>query len=289
MDKNIEKFYLDWEESEEQGMSLTDKVKAYLDEYGTYEREKLVIGMWESAYDNTPDKLVKYLTENKDKFPNLKELYFGDISWEECEVSWIQNTDLAPLVNSFDLETLTVKGGCGLRFKDMKSSSLKKLEIISGGTGKSVLNDIINAELPSLEHLEIYMGVDNYGFDGSIQDIIPFTKKENFPNLKYLGLKNSDIEDEICEAILAGDILPQLEILDLSYGTLGNKGVNMLLANIDKISHLKELNIHYNYAAEDILKQLQGELEKAGVKSHCDQGEADLDEDDDYRYPYITE
>lgn len=30
--------------------------------------------MWESAYDNTPDKLVKYLTENKDKFPNLKEL-----------------------------------------------------------------------------------------------------------------------------------------------------------------------------------------------------------------------
>ena len=133
------------------------------------------------------------------------------------------------------------------------------------------------------------MGVDNYGFDGSIQDIIPFTKKENFPNLKYLGLKNSDIEDEICEAVLAGDILPQLEILDLSYGTLGNKGVNMLLANIDKISHLKELNIHYNYAAEDILKQLQGELEKAGVKSHCDQGEADLDEDDDYRYPYITE
>lgn len=42
MDKNIEKFYLDWEESEEQGMSLTDKVKAYLDEYEHIE-EKLVI------------------------------------------------------------------------------------------------------------------------------------------------------------------------------------------------------------------------------------------------------
>ena len=146
MDKNIEKFYLDWEESEEQGIALADKVKAYLDEYGTYEGEKLVIGMWESAYDNAPDKLVEYLAENKDKFPNLKELYVGDISWEECEVSWIQNTDLAPLVNSFDLETLTVKGGCGLRFKEMKSSSLKKLEIISGGTGKSVLSDIVKAE-----------------------------------------------------------------------------------------------------------------------------------------------
>ena len=289
MDKNTEKFYLDWEESEEQGMILADKIKSYLDEYGTFDREKLVIGMWETAYDNAPDKLVKYLTENKDKFPNLKEIYWGDISWEECEVSWIQNTDLAPVVNSFDLETLTVKGGCGLRFENMKSSTLKKLEIISGGTGETVLSDIVKAELPALTHLEIYMGVDNYGFDGSIQDIIPFTKKENFPKLKYLGLKNSDIEDEICEAVLAGDILPQLEVLDMSYGTLGEKGVNMLLDNIDKISHLKELNIYYNYAPKELLEKLQGEMEKLGIKSYCDQGDADLDEEEEYRYPYITE
>ena len=289
MEKDIEKFYLDWEESEEQGVVLADKVKAYLDEHGTYNAEKLVIGMWESAYDNAPDKLVKYLVDNKEKFPNLKELYWGDISWEECEVSWIQNTDLAPVVNSFDLETLTVKGGCGLRFKEMKSSTLKKIEIISGGTGKSVLSDIVSAELPSLEHLEIYMGVDNYGFDGTIKDIIPFTKKENFPKLKYLGLKNSDIEDEICEAVLKGDILPQLEILDLSYGTLSDDGVDMLFEEIDKISHLKELNIYYNYASKKHLKKLKEKLDELGIKSHCDQGDADLDEEDDYRYPYITE
>ena len=47
MEKDIEKFYLDWEESEEQGVVLADKVKAYLDEHGTYNAEKLVIGMWE--------------------------------------------------------------------------------------------------------------------------------------------------------------------------------------------------------------------------------------------------
>ena len=289
MDKNTEKFYLDWEESEEQGMVLADKMKEYLDEYGIFDGEKLVIGMWETAYDNAPDKLVKYLAENKDKFPNVKELYWGDISWEECEVSWIQNTDIAPVINSFDLETVTVKGGCGLRFKDMKSKTLKKLEIISGGTGKSALSDIVKAELPLLEHLEIYMGVDDYGFDGSIQDIIPFTKKENFPKLKYLGLKNSDIEDEICEAVLEGDILAQLEELDLSYGTLGDKGVELLLANIDKISHLKELNIYYNYASKELLKKLQEEMDKLSIKLYCDQSDVDLDEEDDYRYPYITE
>lgn len=289
MDKNIDKFYLDWEESEEQGVVLSDKIKAYLDEHGIFEGEKLIIGMWETAYDNAPDKLVKYLVENKEKFPNLKELYWGDVSWEECEVSWIQNTDLAPVVNSFDLETLTVKGGSGLRFKNLKNNTLKKIEIISGGTGKGALGDIIKAELPVLEHLEIYMGVDDYGFDGSIKDIIPFTKKENFPKLKYLGLKNSDIEDEICEAVLAGDILPQLEVLDLSYGTLGDDGVKMLLDNIDKISHLKELNIYYNYASKDLLKKLKTEMDNLGIKFSYEQSDVDIDEDDDYRYPYITE
>jgi hypothetical protein len=289
MDKNIDKFYLDWEESEEQGVVLADKIQSYLDEYGTFEGEKLIIGMWESAYDNAPDKLVKYLVENKEKFPNLKELYWGDISWEECEISWIQNTNLAPVINSFDLETLTVKGGCGLRFKDMKSSNLKKLSIISGGTGKAVLGDILKAELPLLEHLEIYMGVDDYGFDGNIQDIIPFTKKENFPKLKYLGLKNSDIEDEICEAVLKGDILPQLEELDLSYGTLGDKGVTLLLENMDKLSHLKALNIYYNYASKNLLKKLKTEMDNLGIKLSYEQNDVDLDEDDDYRYPYITE
>ena len=75
----------------------------------------------------------------------------------------------------------------------------------------------------------------------------------------------------------------------MSYGTLGEKGVNMLLDNIDKISHLKELNIYYNYAPKELLEKLQGEMEKLGIKSYCDQGDADLDEEEEYRYPYITE
>ena len=37
------------------------------------------------------------------------------------------------------------------------------------------------------------------------------------------------------------------------------------------------------------LKKLKEKLDELGIKSHCDQGDADLDEEDDYRYPYITE
>lgn len=287
--KDTVKFYLDWEESEEKGVALENKVMEYINEHGKYENEELIIGMWEGAYEKDPKNLVDFLVKNAEKFPNLKKIYWGDISWEECEVSWIQNTDLAPLVNSFKLTSLTVKGGNGLRLKNMKSDTLKKIEIISGGTSKDTLNDIINSEIPNLEHLEIYMGVDDYGFDAKIKDMEPFVKKENFPQLKYLGLKNSDLEDEICELVLRGDILPQLEVLDLSYGTLSDKGVVLLINNIDKISHLKGLDLEYNYASKELLDKLKEQTDKFGIKLDMSQGEVDMDEENDWRYPYITE
>ena len=171
----------------------------------------------------------------------------------------------------------------------MKSDTLKKLEIISGGTSKDALNDIINSEIPNLEHLEIYMGVDDYGFDAKIEDMKPFVEKEKFPELKYLGLKNSDLEDEICELVLSGNILPQLEVLDLSYGTLSDKGVELLINNIDKISHLKGLDLEYNYASKELLDKLKEQTDKFGIKLDISQSEVDMDEENDWRYPYITE
>ena len=287
--KDTVKFYLDWEEREEKLAGIENKIKEYIDEHGKYENEELIIGMWEGAYEKDPKNLVDFLVKNAEKFPNLKKIYWGDISWEECEVSWIQNTDLAPLVNNFKLTSLTVKGGNGLRLKNMKSDTLKKLEIISGGTSKDALNDIINSEIPNLEHLEIYMGVDDYGFDAKIEDMKPFVEKEKFPELKYLGLKNSDLEDEICELVLSGNILPQLEVLDLSYGTLSDKGVELLINNIDKISHLKGLDLEYNYASKELLDKLKEQTDKFGIKLDISQSEVDMDEENDWRYPYITE
>lgn len=289
MDKDMGKFYLDWDESEEEGTTLAAKINAYLEEYGTFQGTKLEIGMWETAYESQPDNLAEYLVENKEKFPNLKELYWGDISYEECEVSWIQNTDIGSVVNSFAFEKVTAKGGCGLKFRNMKSDTLKELVVISGGTEKETLKNILDAELPNLEHLEIYLGVDEYGFDGKIEDIIPFTKKEKFPKLKYLGLKNSEIEDEICKVILESDILPQLEVLDLSYGTLGDEGVQLLLDNSDKISHLKELNIYYNYASKELLNKLKAEMEKLNISFSYEQDDVYEPETSSYRYPFITE
>ncbi|MCT4542210.1 MAG: STM4015 family protein [Vallitalea sp.] len=289
MKKDEIKFYLTWEEEEEEEITVVTKIQDYLNDYGKYENEKLIIGMWIGAYENSPNHIVEFLVKNAEQFPNLKEIYFGDMEGEECEISWINNTDLAPLINTFKVEKFTAKGGEGLRFNNIKSESLKSLSIISGGTDKETLNDLINAQLPNLERIEIYLGVSAYGFNAEIEDITPFIKRENFPKLKYLGLKNSEIQDEICEKVFEGDILKDLRALDLSLGTLGDKGAKVILDNIEKLSHLECFDLTYNYISENPLNEIGSKLKEYNVKFLSSQEDVYIDKDDEWRYPYITE
>ena len=281
------KFYLEYDEEDEK--TLAEEIEEYIEEHGTYEYEIIKIGYWEEAYDNTPESIIKYMVGNKLKFPNLKKIHLGDMDSEECEISWINHTDIAPLLNEFKLEELIVQGSVGLRLKNVKNDSLKELTIVCGGIPKEVLQDIVDAQVESLEHLELYIGVDNYGFDGDISDLEPFMKRNKFPKLKYLGLKNSEIQDEICEKVLASDIISGLEVLDLSLGTLSDKGGKLILENIDKLSHLKKLDLTYNYISDDIIEKIEEAFNDLNVEILTDRDDVYLDDDDDWRYPYITE
>ncbi|MCT4620556.1 MAG: STM4015 family protein [Marinisporobacter sp.] len=284
------KFYLEYEE-EENHITLVQKISDYINEHKIYEYEALTIGYWEEAWDNDPEAIIKYLVENKSKFPHLKKIHLGDMEGEECEISWINHTDVSPLVKAFDIEELTITGAGGLRLVDISGDSLKKLTIISGGISKEVLEDIKNAKLPNLEYLELYLGVEDYGFDGSLSDLEPFMKKENFPNLKYLGLKNSEIEDAICSKIMDESIIENLEILDLSLGTLGDTGANEILKNVEKLTNLKKLDLTHHYIADELVKKIENAFAKTNVELLIDKGDAEsyMYDDEEWRYPYITE
>lgn len=113
-------------------------------------------------------------------------------------------------------------------------------------------------------------------------------QRERFPKLKYLGIKNSEIQDEICNEIFKSNILEGLEVLDMSYGTLSNKGADIIIENIDKLKNLKEFNIEYNFISEDLLMKLENKLEKLNIKYLTSQEDV-YDMDEEYRSPFITE
>lgn len=187
----------------------------------------LIIGDWGQAYENSSEEVVEALVTHSASFPALRKLFIGEMGYEECEISWITQSDLSPLLPAFpELQSLTIQGGNELSLAELKHDKLEELIIISGGLGKAVLDHIATSQLPNLRKLELYLGVEDYGFDGSLADLLPLIEVGKFPKLTYLGLKNSQIQDEIAGALANAPILDQLDTLDLSLGTLSDEGRN---------------------------------------------------------------
>jgi predicted DNA-binding WGR domain protein len=281
--KNARRIAVGYDEAEE-GKTLLEKVTAFLDGAQATELDSLVIGGWEEAYENSPQEALDYLFANSARLPALKEIFVGDIDYEECEISWIIQANYTRLFAAFpQLERLHIKGSNSLVLSDepLRHENLKALTIECGGLPKSIIETIAGAHLPNLEYLNLYIGVDEYGFDGTLDDLRPFMTKELFPKLKYLALADSEIADEIAIAIAEAPVLDILETLDLSKGTLSDKGGEALIAS-SKIRHLKRLDLHYHFLSNETIATLKG------LDLVLDVSEQQNLEDD-WRYPSVTE
>src|SRR5262249_24887366 len=183
----------------------------------------LVVGAWEEMFeDGASARIVEALVVARDRLPNLRALFFGDIISEECEISWIRQTDISPLFDAYPrLEYFCVRGAEGLQLGALRHQNLKSLIIQSGGLGAAVTRAAISADLPALEHLELWLGTPEYGGTTAIADLEPLLSGTRFPSLGYLGLRDSAIADQIAVAIAPAPILERIRILDLSLGMLG--------------------------------------------------------------------
>jgi hypothetical protein len=77
-----------------------------------------------------------------------------------------------------------------------------------------------------------------YGFDGSIADVESLLVPGQFPALKYLRLRDTEIADQFAAAVAKSPVINQLEVFDLSLGALGDEGGQALL-DCPAITNLK--------------------------------------------------
>lgn len=253
--------------------------------------EEIVIGYWGECWDEDEDGVqivIDGIIENKEKFSHIKSLFVGDMDFEECEVSWIVQADYSKLWEAMpQLEKLTIKGSNELELGDIDHSSLKHLEIICGGLPVSVIQSIQKANLPELQTLLLYIGIENYGFDGDISTIKDLLAQSDFPKLSYLGITDSEIQDEITEAVLDSKYISQIETLDLSMGSLTDKGGQLLLENIPTYTNIKKLELEYHFMSGKMMKKLEN-LDGVEVNV-ADPQEADEYDGEVYYYPMLTE
>ncbi|MEU3252580.1 STM4015 family protein [Streptomyces sp. NPDC006997] len=226
----------------------------------------LVVGQWGEVYDNDSGVVVRRIVAARDRLTGLRAVFIGDLEMEEAEISWIQQSDVTPVLDAYPLlEELGVRGGSGLRFPAVRHERLRTLSFEAGGLPGEVVRGVAASELPALEYLEMWFGVEEYGGDATVADLAPVLGGGRFPALHHLGLRNSEIQDEIAAAVASAPVVAQLRSLDLSLGVLTDEGLTALLDG-QPLTHLTWLDLHHNFVSDAVAQRTRDALEAAGVE-----------------------
>ncbi|HEY7310228.1 MAG TPA: STM4015 family protein [Gemmataceae bacterium] len=283
----IYRIRLTYSEEDDERMSLTDKLGVFLEDPAAEQAQGLVIGTWGGvdSVDQTSGPIVEALVTARDKLPNLKHLFLGDIVTEENEVSWIEQSDVSPLLAAYpDLHEFRVRGSNNLSFGTLKHKNLKTLAVETGGLPVSVVREVCAAKLPALEHLELWLGEEDYGWDGTVADLEPLLSGKLFPKLRYLGLRDSSVANEVASAVAKAPVLKKIRVLDLSLGNLGDEGAKALLGS-PNVAKLEKLDIHHHFVSNEVVAQLKA----LGIEVDASEHMKPWDFDPDHRYIAVSE
>ncbi|QLE42900.1 HEAT repeat domain-containing protein [Nostoc sp. C052] len=239
--------------------NLPSKLSRLLQEPNAEKLEALVFGLWAETSQTDSSSIVQALVDAKQRLTNLKAIFIGDLTSEDSEISWIQQSDISPILQAYPkLEILQIRGGDGLQFSPpIRHNHLKALIVETEGLSRDTVAQICQMNLPALEHLELWFGSEDYGGDCWVEDLNQIIFAEKFPNLVYLGLRNSQFTDELINPIVSSPIINSLSILDLSMGTLTDVGAEELL-NSQAINNLDILNISENFLSQEMIDKFSG-------------------------------
>jgi len=243
----------------------------------------LVIGAW--TYEDILEEsstVTTALANARDRMPHLRALFVGDILREECEISWINHSPMAALLDSYpELQYFRVRGANGLRFPNLQHANLRSLTIESGGLPGDLLQDIFAADLPELEHLELWLGSENYGA-ADVNALTTLLQGGLFPKLRYLGLRNYDQIDALTPMLASAPILERIATLDLSLGNLSDDGAAHLISAADTLKKLDQVDLHHHFLTNEVIEQIRN----SGIQANVAQ---QLQADDGYRYIHASE
>ena len=212
----------------------------------------------------------------------LRKLVIGD---DVDQISWYHVGKLGTLWPAVPkLEILEIEAG-SFDLGELELPAMRRAIFKTGGLSQASGKAIAAAKWPTIEHLEIYYGDDDYGGDCTIKQVLPLLARTDLPALRRLGLMDSMFSDELVAALPTSKLLPQLEHLDLSYGLLSDDGAKTIAAHRDAFAHLTVLDVSHNYLTPTGVKLLRGVANKviSGDQKQLDE------ENPEWRYVTVSE
>ncbi|MCP2343829.1 leucine-rich repeat domain-containing protein [Actinomadura rupiterrae] len=221
---------------------------------------------------------AEHLLDSADRFPNLRALYLGD----EQDFPLIWQDDITPVLERFPLlERLDVRGRQGLELQPFRHEALRTFRVESCCLPSGVLDAISNSDMPELEHLDLWLGVDNVAGPADLEQLASGAR---LPSLRRLGLQNSDRQDEVAEVISSAPVVARLEALCLARGTLTDLGAGHLLSG-RPLTRLRQLDLHHHYLSDHMMRRLRDSLPDTEIDLGDGRGEYHGPfEDETYHY-----
>jgi hypothetical protein len=271
--------------------------QSFADRVPSTDVRALVLGpWWHDEYSDLRPALERIVAD-AGRFPALRALFLADVTAEECEISWLQLTDVTPVLEAFPLlEEFGVRGGDSqglgeepLSLRPVRHEALRALRFESGGLPAQVVRAVAASELPALERLELWLGVSQYGGDATVADLAPILAGGRFPSLRHLGLLNSEVQDEIAAALASAPVVAQLESLGLAMGTLTDTGAEALLGG-QPLTHLRRLDLHHHFLSEAVADRVRSAFGGAGTEVDLSEPRAPHRwQDEEWRYVAVSE
>lgn len=275
---NVYRLALEYD-ADKQMVELIDEFFAQVDKS---QLDAIIIGAWGEPASESVDDILAKLIADADELPNLRALFIGDMTFEECEISWIIQGSYNPLLNAFPkLEALRIRGSTDLIIEPFTHPALRSFTIECGGLPSEIAEALAASSMPNLTHLELWLGDEGYGFSGDAQLYRRVVTALMTPGLEYLGLRDSEITDDLATMLAAEEYVAQLKTLDLSLGTIGDAGAQALFESA-YVPKLETLDLSHHYISE----QWQTKLKTLPVQVILADPER---EDDGERYVAVGE
>ena len=164
--------------------------------------------------------------------------------WQErTMLAWMSSTHVSWFRAVPNLEVLSLAGR-SISLVDVDAPRLRRLALMGLHLFDTTVRAIATGTLPRLEDLELWMGGHHgmdVGCDASDIGVLLATAPtpEHLGALRHLRLRNAAFTDALIPYLVTSPLLPQLETLDLSDGTLTTAGVHQLIAHAPRFAHLQ--------------------------------------------------
>ncbi|HWO20527.1 MAG TPA: TIGR02996 domain-containing protein [Kofleriaceae bacterium] len=210
---------------------------------------ELVIGCHQGGDQDNRKMAEVLLYASPTPAPPLRKLHladFDDSQYDGIDISRCPLGDLSGLGEIYPLlEDVVLKGRGDVELGGLALTRARRFALRTSTLTRRTLGAILRAPWPELVELELWFGDTawHYGAECTLDDALPLLGADGFPKLRALRIMNAPFIDELCPRLLTSSRVRALEVLDLSLGSLGDAGADILVGGRDALAHLRALKI----------------------------------------------